>query len=83
MSRRTNIIARLTPKSTTHEPSPESGSTSRGKNTFEIRFELPTRQLLTLLRTLLKKFQPSKPANENDQVWLAAARQTGHRAEDE
>ena len=48
-------------------PTPESGSTSRGKNTFEINCELPTRQPLTLLSTLLKKFQPSNPANENTQ----------------
>ena len=53
------------PKSTTHDATLESGRISRGKNTLEINWALPTRQPLTLVSTLLKKFQPSRPANEN------------------
>ena len=65
MSSRTANIANATTKSTMQEPMPESGNTNLGKYTFEMSWALPTRELLILLSTLLKKFHPNSPANEN------------------
>ena len=62
---RTPITPAAIAKSTRLDPTLAPGRIRRGKYTLEINPELPIRQPLTFVSTMLKKFQPSSPANMN------------------